>query len=599
MAYVTVESLARCQLDRHTIASARRLQQRVFNPDPNWDGSLEMEQFIPLQEAELKERLSASELDAQVDYVKANNGTSDERWHIVRDPSDASVLAKAHTFTRALTFPDGPRTVLALTGVNTHPDHRGKGLGAAVVRAAFGQLDSLPDVNVCLFQTGSAMPFYTEIFGCREVSKPDIYLGGSGGELAFTDVHVLIYPGSASWPDVGSAVDAQGYTGSWPWWEEEVCGSLPPLGQLGWRGPHRYDDPDVCALREQLKAEAGIAGLEIVSPSEQDFAKRAAAIFRRDGFVIVSDCLNDQEIEAVRRGCEVAVRDVCEKDPQRLGNRGSHRYSFAGSHKQSVVEFSVMADSQPVLEVLAEIFESPDYTCDGVGGDFVLPGCVQYQHLHMDMGEYLADSSGKLSFLDMPTSRVQVNFPLTLTPGSAVAHTVYNGATRQIPGTQNSHESIPWLEEDLDAMGRAGSSSTDAKSGSTTKDAHSTATDLSNVAQEPKWMKLNVTAPAPAGCALIRDLRAWHGGTPNLSKEVRAIPGAGFSAPWFQDPEGKQIPRSVWEQMSERGRHVTRYIVRDDDTIDTSWMPDWDVVAGIGGGGVANQRHVGTPLAKL
>jgi hypothetical protein len=143
----------------------------------------------------------------------------------------------------------------------------------------------------------------------------------------------------------------------------------------------------------------------------------------------------------------VAVRDVCEKDPQRLGNRGSHRYSFAGSHKQSVVEFSVMADSQPVLEVLAEIFESPDFTCDGVGGDFVLPvrlpsiqrcgctletqlllatpicdlasdllvlghcagtgqGCVQYQHLHRDMGEYLADSSGKLSFLDMPTSRV-------------------------------------------------------------------------------------------------------------------------------------------------------------------------------------------------
>jgi hypothetical protein len=27
-------------------------------------------------------------------------------------------------------------------------------------------------------------------------------------------------------------------------------------------------------------------------------------------------------------------------------------------------------------------------------------------------------------------------------------------------------------------------------------------------------MKLAVTAPAPAGCALIRDVRTWHGGTP-------------------------------------------------------------------------------------
>lgn len=289
MADVTVETLARCQLDRRTIASARRLQQRVFNPDPNWDGSLEMEQFIPLEEGELERRLSASELNKQVDYVQGNIGTSDERWHIIRD-STGSVVAKAHSFTRALTFPDGPRTVLALCGVNTHPDHRGKGFGVAVVRAAFGQLERLPDVDVCLFQTGSAMSFYTERFGCREVSKPDIFLHGLDGELAFTDVHVLIYPGSASWPEPGKAVDARGYNGSWPWWQDKACGSLPPIGQLGWRGPHRYDDPDVCALREQLQAEAGIPGLEIVSPSEPDFAKRAAKIFRRDGVRSTQHC---------------------------------------------------------------------------------------------------------------------------------------------------------------------------------------------------------------------------------------------------------------------------------------------------------------------
>lgn len=147
-----VESLVRCQLDRATIASARRLQQRVFNPDPAWDGSLEMEQFVPLAEAELEQRLSASELEAEVDYVEANGGASDERWHVIRDPADGSVLAKAHTFTRALEFPDGPRTVLALSGVNTHPEHRGKGYGIAVIRAAFAQLEALPEVDVCLFQ---------------------------------------------------------------------------------------------------------------------------------------------------------------------------------------------------------------------------------------------------------------------------------------------------------------------------------------------------------------------------------------------------------------------------------------------------------------
>ena len=88
---------------------------------------------------------------------------------------------------------------------------------------------------------------------------------------------------------------------------------------------------------------------------------------------------------------------------------------------------------------------------------------------------------------------------------------------RQIPGTQKSREPIPTLEE------------------------------------EPKWMKLLTTSPAPAGAAMFRDHRAWyepprvpspprphgwlcgrrHGGTPNLSWEVRAIPGAYYDAPWY------------------------------------------------------------------
>lgn len=58
--------------------------------------------------------------------------------------------------------------------------------------------------------------------------------------------------------------------------------------------------------------------------------------------------------------------------------------------------------------------------------------------------------------------QIQVNYPMTLTPGSAVAHTVYNGATRQIPGTQNSHDPIPLLAEDLELMRRAGNPSVGA-----------------------------------------------------------------------------------------------------------------------------------------
>ena len=68
------------------------------------------------------------------------------------------------------------------------------------------------------------MPFYTDSFGCREVSKPDIFLDGFDGELAFTDVHVLIYPGTAEWPEPGVGINSRGYTGS--------CAPPPPCAAL-------------------------------------------------------------------------------------------------------------------------------------------------------------------------------------------------------------------------------------------------------------------------------------------------------------------------------------------------------------------------------
>ena len=37
------------------------------------------------------------------------------------------------------------------------------------------------------------------------------------------------------------------------------------------------------ALREQLRAEAGLRGVEIVDPAEDGYAQRAARIFLRDG----------------------------------------------------------------------------------------------------------------------------------------------------------------------------------------------------------------------------------------------------------------------------------------------------------------------------
>ena len=96
-----------------------------------------------------------------------------------------------------------------------------------------------------------------------------------------------------------------------------------------------------------------------------------------------------------------------------------------------------------------------------------------------------------------------------------------------------------------------------------------------------------------------------HGGTPNLSAHIRAIPSPGsYLAPWFHPPEPvvRTLPRTVWERLSPAGQRITRAIVREGGSLEEEaeeeeenlpgWAPDWEGTEG--GGSVDNQLHKGT-----
>ena len=99
-------------------------------------------------------------------------------------------------------------------------------------------------------------------------------------------------------------------------------------------------------------------------------------------------------------------------------------------------------------------------------------------------------------------------------------------------------------------------------------------------------MKLSIAGPTPAGAAVFWDIRCWHGGTPNLSREVRAIPGCGFTAPWLSstifgaDLRGI-LPRAAFDGLSERGQRAARELEPGPDgpPAGVRWEPEWDVVA--------------------
>ena len=299
----------------------------------------------------------------------------------------------------------------------------------------------------------------------------------------------------------------------------------------GWRGKQR-NDPEVVKLREHLEINNGIKGLEILKP---DAIERAIELFQRDGFVVVGDILNNQQIDVLASGCDAVVDEVLALDEGRKGNRGSQRYSFGGSsmtrsqlHRP---EWQMLLDIPALTKILTALFGSQDYILRAASGDFCLPGTVEYQRLHSDAVDFIdkkrtpyssfIDTRNKVSLFDLPTPYICVNFlPQDLTR--------LNGPTRQIVGTQNGIlKHIPDLES------------------------------------EPEWMRLSTVCPAPAGAVMIRDVRAWHGGTPNLTDQVRSIPNMEFYAPWFREPIVPGITYGDFKKLSDHAQNLVRFAVAD------------------------------------
>lgn len=304
---------------------------------------------------------------------------------------------------------------------------------------------------------------------------------------------------------------------------------------IGWRGVQK-DAAEIQTLTRHLEASNGIKGLEILTTKDIDEAVR---LFRRDGFVVIADVLNSEQTDFLASGCNEVVKDILATDDVRNGNRGSHRYSFGGSSKTSSQlhhpAWQMLLDIPAVTTILTAIFESSNYMLRAASGDFCLPGAVGYQPLHSDVHDLkknmfaphissFNDPSGVLSIRDLPNPYVCVNFlPQDVTR--------LNGPTRQIPGTQMSRALIPSLD------------------------------------QEPEWMRLSTVCPAPAGAIMIRDVRAWHGGTPNVSDAVRSIPNLEFYAPWFREPIKPGISYQDYKKLSEHAQKLVRFSVADSSEI--------------------------------
>ena len=283
-----------------------------------------------------------------------------------------------------------------------------------------------------------------------------------------------------------------------------------------------------------------------------------ATIFWRDGFVVVRDLLDKEKLDRFREGSARVLSEILSPDGEEgrkyltETNRLPHRYSYGTtSSSRQLLHDSVWAsvvDLDTTTPLLSRLFGSKDYVVLGAGGDLCLPGAVEYQHLHSDVYERFDVQQSRIEQaksmgIEMTTEEdsdelttrckrlIADRTPAIITINFLMCDLTWeNGPIRQIPGTQISARQPPPPQE------------------------------------VPEWMRMSTLVGASAGAGVFRDNRAWHGATPNLSREIRSLPNIEYGAPWIASPRvSKTMPYKIWETLSDHGRHVCRFVHAEKD----------------------------------
>lgn len=155
------------------------------------------------------------------------------------------------------------------------------------------------------------------------------------------------------------------------------------------------------------------------------------------------------------------------------------------------------------------------------GAIFVLGATDVYQSLHIDVG-------GGPIYAEGPPPAIGVSFIVEDLPCAA-------GPVRVLPGSQYIEHSPPILSK------------------------------------EPEMVKGSLLCPLPRGSVVLRDLRLWHGGTPNSLNRTRYLPGSEFvSSAWaarkcgsgdHYDPCRPVLPKELHETLGPTGWSASSRLV--------------------------------------
>jgi len=232
--------------------------------------------------------------------------------------------------------------------------------------------------------------------------------------------------------------------------------------------------------------------------------KLAVELVKADGFAVIERVLPAPQVSELHADFMRLFEEYRQRtDP----NRGSRRYQMHLPFRAPFNADSIITNSY-VLPIIDALLGS-DAVCQYFASDTPLPGS-DYQGVHSDMPALFPESG-----LSLPAFALVVNFPL-------IDFTSENGPLEIWPG--GTH------------LAPAG-------------------VDLKTLASRMKSELVLMSA----GSVLVRDIRAWHRGTPNRSEKARPNMALIYARPWLKTQYAPiNIPKSTYAALSERAKRLFR-----------------------------------------
>jgi hypothetical protein len=151
-----------------------------------------------------------------------------------------------------------------------------------------------------------------------------------------------------------------------------------------------------------------------------------------------------------------------------------------------------------------------EIVCSFYHSNTTLPGNSDFQAIHIDMPSLLFPGLP----VALPPWLIVVNFPL-------IDFTAENGGTEIWPGTHLN-------------------------------------TDERNLVERCGVVP-SIRSTVRVGDLVIRDLRTWHRGVPNLTNNTRTMLAIVYNRPWFRMPPSCiQISQAEWQALPEYAQRIFR-----------------------------------------